>query len=98
MRIRRFLASTGLGSVLALGVMGAPVQAAPAPAPASNSGVGILSCPPGAPAARPGYRCLSPYSTEAQCNAGVRRNIEVTPATSGYCVRSGQWWGFVNIY
>ncbi|MFI2428442.1 hypothetical protein ACH5A7_30885 [Streptomyces sp. NPDC018955] len=95
MAVRKLLASTGAGVAIALGVITAPAQATQAHAPVSN--VGILSCPPGASAAAPGYRCLSLYSTEAQCNAGILRNIEATPATRGYCRRSGvSWWGYVN--
>jgi hypothetical protein len=97
MVVRKLLAPAGLGAVLALGTMAAPAQAAPAPMSAVD--VVILSCPPGAPAAEPGYRCLSSYSTQAQCVDGVARHIAATPATSGYCdPGSGRWWGFVNIY
>ncbi|WP_049578432.1 hypothetical protein [Streptomyces sp. SBT349] len=94
MAVRTLLASVGVGAALALGTMVAPAQAAPAPA----SDVGSLSCTaPITPA--PGYRCLSSYDTEAQCDTGVLRHISATPATSGYCASAaGSWWGFVNIY
>ncbi|QEV16711.1 hypothetical protein [Streptomyces alboniger] len=107
MAVRTLLASAGLGAALALGAVAAPAQAAPAqsaptrsaPAQASASDVGILSCPPGAPRPRAGFRCLSPYSTEPRCDAGVLQHIIATPANEGYCQRSGTtWWGFVNIY
>ncbi|MBT2440699.1 hypothetical protein J7E93_11385 [Streptomyces sp. ISL-36] len=104
MMVRTLFASAGVGAVLALGAMAAPAQAAPAastPGQASVSDVVIMSCPPPptSPAPRAGYRCLSSYSTEAQCNTGVQRHIAGTPATSGYCQRSGaSWWGFVNKY
>jgi hypothetical protein len=94
MGVRRLLASAGVGGAIALSVI-ALAQAASAHAPVSV--VGILSCPPGAPAPATGYRCLSSYSTEAQCDAGVLRNINATPATHGYCLSSaGRWWGYVN--
>ncbi|MFG2641256.1 hypothetical protein ACGFYP_09855 [Streptomyces sp. NPDC048370] len=99
MMVRKLLASTGVGAALVLGAMVAPAQAAPAPARVSD--VVILSCPPppASPAPRAGYRCLSSYSTEAQCNTGVQRHIAATPATSGYCQRQGSsFWGFVNRY
>ncbi|MEU5162893.1 hypothetical protein AB0G74_25240 [Streptomyces sp. NPDC020875] len=97
MMVRRLIAGAGVGAVLAFGVLASPAQAAPAPTAAPN--VGALSCPGGEPPAAPGYRCLSPYSTLSQCEAGVARNIAVTPATSGYCQSyGGRWWGFVNIY
>ncbi|MFE3096695.1 hypothetical protein ACFXG1_23065 [Streptomyces sp. NPDC059248] len=99
MAVRKLLAGAGVGAVLAFGVLVSPAQAAPAQAPAPVPDVGILSCPGGEPPASPGYRCLSPYTTLAQCQAGVERNIAVTPATSGYCQSyNGRWWGFVNIY
>ncbi|QFZ18365.1 hypothetical protein [Saccharothrix syringae] len=95
MVVRKLLVGAGMGAVLALGTAAAPAQAAPV----SVSDVVILSCPPGAPTARPGYRCLSSYATEAQCDEGVKRNIAATPATSGYCTGyPGRWWGFVNVY
>ncbi|KAF4408483.1 MULTISPECIES: hypothetical protein [Streptomyces] len=95
MTVRTLFAGAGVGAALVLGTVTAPAQAAPAPAPMSPAG--ILSCPSGAPAASPGYRCLSSYSTADQCHAGVARNISVTPATMGYCAwRSPSWWGYVN--
>ncbi|MEU3598048.1 hypothetical protein ABZ714_04845 [Streptomyces sp. NPDC006798] len=97
MMVRRLIASAGVGAVLAFGVLISPAQAAPGPAATPNAGA--LSCPGGAPAAEPGYRCLSSYLQLSECRAGVARNIEVTPATSGYCQsHAGKWWGFVNIY
>ncbi|MFB7371091.1 hypothetical protein ACFC0D_14745 [Streptomyces sp. NPDC056222] len=109
MVVRTLFASAGIGAALALGAMAAPAQAAPAqaassqasPSQASASDVVIMSCPPPptSPTPRAGYRCLSSYSTEAQCNTGVLRHIAATPATAGYCQSKGSsWWGFVNRY
>jgi hypothetical protein len=95
MAVHKLLATAGVGVVIALGIVATPAQATPVHVPVSD--VRILSCPPGAPTPKPGYRCLSSYSTEAQCDAGVLRNIEATPATRGYCQSSaGRWWGYVN--
>ncbi|QDY76259.1 hypothetical protein [Streptomyces qinzhouensis] len=104
MMVRRLLAGVGAGAVVAFGAMAVPAQAAQAKgaqvtqvAPAAVPDVGILSCPSGAPAAAPGFRCLSSYLTNADCIRGVARNIEVTPATEGYCTYyNGRYWGFVN--
>ncbi|MFJ8668473.1 hypothetical protein [Streptomyces sp. NPDC093600] len=92
-------ASAGVGALLAMSAMAAPASAAPGQA--SVTDVVIMSCPPPptSPTPRAGYRCLSSYGSEAECGAGVRRHIAATPATSGYCQRSGgSWWGFVNTY
>ncbi|MEW1549191.1 hypothetical protein [Streptomyces tsukubensis] len=104
MVVRRLLAGAGVGALVAFGALAVPaqasqVQAAPVAqvAPAAVPDVGILSCPNGAPAAAPGFRCLSSYTSEAECVRGVARNIEVTPATQGYCTYyNGRYWGFVN--
>ncbi|MGW6568277.1 hypothetical protein [Streptomyces sp. NPDC054975] len=99
MIVPKLLAGAGAAALLALGAMAAPAQASPAQAQGSD--VVILSCPPPptSPAPRAGYRCLSSYSTEAQCDTGVLRHIAATPATSGYCQRQGaSFWGFVNKY
>ncbi|MET9434007.1 hypothetical protein [Streptomyces sp. NPDC006551] len=99
MMVRTLFASAGVGAMLAVGAMAAPASAAPAQA--SVADVVIMSCPPPptSPTPRAGYRCLSSYWSEAECDAGVRRHIAATPATSGYCQRSGaSWWGFVNKY
>ncbi|AZM51667.1 hypothetical protein DMA15_02950 [Streptomyces sp. WAC 01529] len=107
MAVRTLLTSVGVGAVLALGAAAVPAQAAPAqsvpgqsvPTRVSGPDAVVLSCPPGAPRPRAGFRCLSPYSTESRCDAGVLQHINATPATRGYCQRAGStWWGFVNIY
>ncbi|ANW22326.1 hypothetical protein [Streptomyces clavuligerus] len=112
MRVRHALMGLGLGAALSAGLMTGTAQAAPsAPAqakaqavsvqaPAQASDVVILSCPSGAPAADPGYRCLSPYQTMSQCLAGVQLHVDATPATRGYCrsYATRGIWGYVNIY
>lgn len=102
MRIQRLVATA---AVLAAGLGGAIVTAPTATAasgPArtvTQADVTPKSCPPNAPPpdSGPQFRCLSWYPTEAECNAGVRDNVEHTPSIGGYCQRAPDgWWGFVH--
>lgn len=92
-------AVTGLTAFVSPGTATAAVGAAThgpvahhaAAAQAAAHAAAVMSCPPGNPPPRPGFRCLSPYPTWNECTAAVYPQ-------GGYCHDGGpgKWvWGFV---